>query len=153
MIRPTPGDEDIYIEQILHGKSARYRRTESVVSGGSPASGAKIMAPVLEQWMSGCVLFFEERLSARRRRYSETVSFACRALARIDRASSWETLKLNVSMRITVIPSGGPVKAESCSSSHPWSILRIFADTLYFVALHPFVSAKPKRIVSLKRDF
>ena len=49
VIGPTPGDEDIDIQEEFHGKSERSSRTDSVVSGGWFSGAAKIIAPVCGQ--------------------------------------------------------------------------------------------------------
>ena len=76
MIGPTPGDENIDVQEIFHGKSERNSRTDSVVSGGWFSSAAKIIAPVCGQ--RTCRGFRGEAatLPARRRRYSETLTLS-----------------------------------------------------------------------------
>ncbi len=49
MIGPTPGNQDIDIQQVFHGNSARSSRTDSVVRGGWFSGAAKIIAPVCGQ--------------------------------------------------------------------------------------------------------
>lgn len=49
MIRPTPGDQHIDIQQVSHGKSASISRTVEVVRESRPDAGANIWAPVKGQ--------------------------------------------------------------------------------------------------------
>lgn len=46
MITPPPGDEDVDIQKIVHGKSDSISPTLCVVRAGAPATGANISAPV-----------------------------------------------------------------------------------------------------------
>lgn len=46
LVGPPPRDEDVDIQEALHGKSESSSRTASVVSGGWPTGAAKIIAPV-----------------------------------------------------------------------------------------------------------
>ena len=101
VIGPPPRDEDIDIEEVLHGKSERSSRTDSVVSGGWSSGAAKIIAPVCRQrTRRGFRGLWVGRL-ARRRRYSETLIPSFFACDLIKRASS--SLTLNEIVATTVI--------------------------------------------------
>ena len=49
MTAPSPGEEDVHIQEVRHGKSASNSCTSSVVSGASPGGTAKTVAPVCGQ--------------------------------------------------------------------------------------------------------
>src|SRR5438552_18995457 len=102
VVRPTPGDENIDIREILHGKSERSSRTDSVVSGGWFSGGAKIIAPVCGQRTRRGARDGGIGVLARRRRYSETLMPSFLADDRISRASSLVTLKVIVIIGNTV---------------------------------------------------
>ncbi len=120
VVRPSPGDQHIDIEKVLHGNSVSISRTRSVVSGGSSGRGAKISAPVWAQRV-----FFTIRWDGspidRRLRNSETVKRSRLARRRICRASSSDTLKLIVFIRITVLPYG-PMSNPEVQGTHRFGI-------------------------------
>src|SRR5947209_3221029 len=101
VIGPAPGDENAYIQEKFHGKSARSSRTFSVVNGAWFSGAAKIIAPVRAQRTRPGLRELEAAPLARRRRYSETLTRSCLARDRIKRASS--SLTLNVIVVILVI--------------------------------------------------
>src|SRR5712691_13175544 len=99
VIGPTPGDQDVDIQEVFHGKSDRSSRTDSVVSGGWFSGAAKIIAPVCGQRTFRGFLEAGIETLARRRRYSETLIRSFLARDRIRRASSSVTLKVIVVMK------------------------------------------------------
>jgi hypothetical protein len=110
MVGPAPRQQHVYVEQVSHGKSASISRTDSVLSGGRSARGAKIIAPVYLHLIRAGAGPAVLRPVERRRRYSERVIFSRLARERIRRASSSLTLKDNVFTGKTVLQSGHLVK-------------------------------------------
>src|SRR6266571_9565052 len=98
MIRPSRGDQHVYVQKNVHGKSDRISRTNSVVSGGWFSGAAKIIAPVRGQRIRRGLRGAEIGALAFSRRYSDTLIPCFFAWERISRASSLLTLKLIVSI-------------------------------------------------------
>jgi len=105
MIRPSPSDQNVHIEQEFHqGKSTSISRTPRVVSGAVPGELSKIIAPVNSQRTRRSVPADGVVPVALRRRYSDRVVRSAFAKERIIRASSSLTLKVMVFTGNTVIP-------------------------------------------------
>src|SRR5438552_5862482 len=104
VVRPTPGDENIDIREILHGKSERSSRTDSMVSGGWFSGAAKIIAPVCGQRTRRGFREAGIETLARRRRYSERLIRSFLARDRIRRASSSVTLNVIAAISNTALP-------------------------------------------------
>ena len=99
MVRPTPSNQHIYIQQKSHGNEASISCTDSVVSGGRCGAGAKIVTPVSGQRVVVTSAAGVTAAFACLRRNSDTLSRSHFAKARIARASSSVTLNVNVFMR------------------------------------------------------
>ncbi len=104
VIGPAPGEEEVHVQKVFHGKSASISRTAALVSGGASGSGAKIVAPVCGHFTRPGAAGAASLPAARRRRYSDTVILKRFASARMRRASSSVTLKVSVFTGIIVIP-------------------------------------------------
>jgi hypothetical protein len=118
MVRPTPSNQHIYIQQKSHGNEAVISCTDSVVSGGKCGAAPKIVTPVRGQRVVVTSGIGTAAPFARLRRNSETLTCSRFANARIARASSSVTLNVNVVMLYYRITRGGNSKVSFGKNLH-----------------------------------
>ncbi len=105
VVSPSPSDQQIDVEEVVHGKSDSISQTELVVSGGSSGPPEKAIDPTISHLMIWMGTSFRASPRARLRRNSDTESSASRACLRISSASSSVTLNESVFIGNTVLPN------------------------------------------------